>query len=201
MKIDESTPVDQLVRYRKSCGFAGGFFLTLGILTFPIGIPLILVGVHYNKQKKKAAQLADRHFCPTSPATTGSILAQYEHERKRARDEWQHFLDKNEVVREIHTKVVGVTFRNSDGSSRQKALADICPGEAVVFEYFDYHGEPAYSFTCLGKQIGNLPADLARDLYALPDTYTFVGEAYAITGGDDGTNYGCNLLITLYREK
>ena len=118
-----------------------------------------------------------------------------------AEAEWQQFLDENQLIRIIHTKVAGVTFRNSDGSSRQENLSYCISGGNVEFEHFTYQGAPAYSVSCGGLQIGNLPADLARDLYELDDSYTFVGEIDEVTGGEDGLKYGCNLRIELYRQK
>lgn len=200
MKIDANTPPDQLQKYRKSCGVAHIFWLVLGILTFPIGIPLILFGLHYKKEKRKADDLIQQYIHPNTETTHENHFERFMEQRQKSLDEWNRFLEENVVVREIHTKVAGVTFRNEDGTSRQKILADICPGEAVSFEYYEYQGAPAYSVNWCGQQIGNLPADLARDLHDLPDTYTFVGEANEITGGD-GLKYGCNLLITLYKQK
>lgn len=203
MKIDINTPQDQLLKYQKSCGTAFGWLLGIGIVTFPVGIVPIGFALYFHSRKKKAAALiAQQQFAPKiTPVAGFGIAERYAAERQAALASWDKFLEENVVVREIHTKVAGVTFRNEDGSSRQKILADICPGEAVAFEHFTYQGAPAYSVSCCGRQIGNLPADLARDLYELPDDYTFVGEVHQITGGYDGLAYGCNLLLTLYRHK
>jgi len=206
MKIEYTTPRDQLEKYQQKCGTRFWVFLILGVFTIPFGIVLIVAAFYFRGQKKKASEMI-RHQEAAAAAvqrTTYSgrdFAAEYRAKRQAELDAWDKFLEENVVVREIHTKVAGVTFRNEDGSSRQKILADICPGEAVVFEHFTYQGAPAYSVSCCGRQIGNLPADLARDLYELPDDYTFVGEVHQITGGYDGLAYGCNLLLTLYRHK
>lgn len=205
MKIEYTTPRDQLEKYQQKCSTRFWAFLILGVFTIPFGIALIVLAFHYRSQKSKAAEVIRQQdaAAATIKATTygGNFAERYAAKRQADLAAWNKFLEENVVIREIHTKVAGVTFRNGDGSSRQKILADICPGEAVVFEHFTYQGAPAYSVSYCGRQIGNLPADLARDLYELSDDYTFVGEVDEITGGYDGMAYGCNLLLTLYRHK
>lgn len=155
-------------------------------------------------QENKAQQARIAAIKARAIETASQQRAELEARQARiaaAEAEWQRFLDENQLIRIIHTKVAGVTFRNSDGSSRQENLSYCISGGNVEFEHFTYQGAPAYSVSCGGLQIGNLPADLARDLYELDDSYTFVGEIDEVTGGEDGLKYGCNLRIELYRQK
>ncbi len=198
-------PVDPRVKKYKR-----GFFwcLCLGILLSPnspfIGVPLLCGAVYfYVKKKKTIKEIAKSEEIAAAEA---AARQQAEIERQRANAaaaeaEWQQFLDENELVRTIHTKVVGVTYRNSDGSSRQENLSYCITGGNIELEHFTYRGAPAYSVSCGGLQIGNLPADLARDLYELDDSYTIVGEFDEVTGGENGLKYGCNILVHLYRRK
>ena len=208
MKIDTTTPRDQLLIAQKKSGRGFGWCLGLGVFltagTPVVGIPLLGCAVYFFMRKKKIAALIKRQ--DEDAATRAAAQQQAELEARQARlaaaeAEWQHFLDQNKLVRTIHTKVAGVTFRNSDGSSRQENLSYCIGGGPIEFEHFTYKGAPAYAVFCGGLQIGNLPADLARDLYELDDSYTFFGEIDEVTGGDDGLKYGCNLQIELYREK
>lgn len=194
-----------------------------------IGVPLLGGAIYFFVKKKKVVK--EIAAAEASAATEAAAKQQAEIEAQQARiaaikaraietasqqqaelearqariaaaeAEWQRFLDENQLIRIIHTKVAGVTFRNSDGSSRQENLSYCISGGNVEFEHFTYRGAPAYSVSCGGLQIGNLPADLARDLYELDDSYTFVGEIDEVTGGEDGLKYGCNLRIELYRQK
>ena len=207
MVADDPAPIPVDPRIKK-CKRGFWWCLGLGIFFTPnspfIGVPLLIAaGYFFVKKKKVTKEIATAE---ANAATEAVAKQQAEAEARQARiaaadAEWQRFLDQNELVRTIYTKVAGVTFRNSDGSSRQEHLSYCIGGESVVFEHFTYQGAPAYSVHCGGLQIGNLPADLARDLYELDDSYTFVGEIDEVTGGDDGLKYGCNLRIELYRQK
>ena len=208
MKINIDTPQERLLAARKKSLTAFWWFFGFGIFFLPnvpfIGVVLLGFAIHFLVRKSRISRMIKRQ--EANAATAAAVQKQSEQEARQARmaaaeAEWQHFLDENELVRTIHTKVVGVTFRNKDGSSRQELLSYCIGGETVEFEYFTYQGAPAYAVYCGGDQIGNLSADLARTLYELPDTYTFVGEISEVTGGDDGLNYGCNLSIDLYRQK
>lgn len=207
MIADDPAPVPVDPRIKK-CKRGFWWCLGLGIFFTPnspfIGVPLLGGAVYFFIRKKKIAAMIKRQ--DTDAATRAAAQQQAELEARQARAaaaeaEWQLFLDQNKLVRTIHTKVAGVTFRNSDGSSRQENLSYCISGGPVEFEHFTYQGAPAYAVFCGGLQIGNLPADLARDLYELDDSYTFIGDIDEVTGGDDGLKYGCNLQIELYRQK
>lgn len=192
----------------KRCKTAFWVCLVLGIFFLPnvayLGVPLLAGAVYFFIRKKKITNAVKQQEADAATEVVAKQRADQEARQARiaaADAEWQRFLDENELVRTIHTKVAGVTFRNSDGSSRQENLSYCISGGNVEFEHFTYQGAPAYSVSCGGLQIGNLPADLSRDLYELDDSYTFVGEIDEVTGGEYGLKYGCNLRIELYRHK
>ncbi len=101
----------------------------------------------------------------------------------------------------IHTKVVGVTFDNDDGTSRQDIIAMLGENEALKLEPYKYEGEPAIGVyeTRRHMQVGNLKKELAKTLYSTVTNnliqFTLVRE---ITGGENET-LGCNILI-IYKE-
>ena len=212
MKIELSTPPENLKKIAKWCGIAGWFLLLYGFGGVAsgsvVGLFIMCFAVWLLRQRKKARKTLTQQAAAETEimlqrSTYGNrdFVAEYHAQCQAAREALEEFLEKNELVRTIRTKVVGVTHQNSDGSSRQKHLAECIDGASVELRYFTYKGAPAYSVHCCGDQIGNLPADLARDLYELPDTYTLVGEIDEVTGGEDGLKYGCNLRIDIYREK
>ncbi len=108
-----------------------------------------------------------------------------------------------EIEQDFHTKVVGVTFKNSDGSKRQDIIKKCKVGDDIIFkpvptkEYPDAIGV----FTTTGKQLGHVNADLALELKEkYPMNFMKVTIAN-ITGGVNGENYGCNLYVIIYKKQ
>lgn len=105
----------------------------------------------------------------------------------------------SELLKNITVRIVGVSFNNDDGSSRQEILSTISDGEALLLEYFEYENEPAYAVkTALGEQIGNLPKGLSADIYRRFKDCYFSAQVNHMTGGDDGMKYGCVIDIDIY---
>lgn len=103
------------------------------------------------------------------------------------------------LLRSINVRVVGVSFKNNDGTSRQQILSELSVGEAMCLEFFEYENEPAYAVTdVLGNQIGNLPKDLSADIYRKYRDCYFSVLIDDITGGVDGLKYGCIISIDIY---
>lgn len=116
-------------------------------------------------------------------------------------EELQNFLSSHTLVDQIHTKVVGVTFNNNDGTSRQDILASCSGGEEISLQYFDYRGTPAYAVFSRYGQIGNLSKETAKLIDAKYDGCTVHGTITARTGGYGDFPFGCNILLEIYREK
>lgn len=113
----------------------------------------------------------------------------------------QEFLSTHTEVREIRTKVAGVTFKNDDGSSRQETLALCKEGHAIQLLPFRYKGDPAYRVITQYGQIGNLSADDAALLDEFYQGHVIIGNISKITGGTNGHYYGCNIILRIYQEK
>lgn len=103
------------------------------------------------------------------------------------------------IVRDFHTKVVGVTFDNDNGTSRQEIIKNCKEGDDIILkpvptpEYPDAIGV----FNAKGQQLGHINADLAAELKEEYGTNPMSVTISNITGGD-GKNYGCNLHIVIY---
>lgn len=103
------------------------------------------------------------------------------------------------IIRDINTKVVGVTFGNDDGTSRQAIIKGCKAGEDIILkpvptpEYPDAVGV----FNTRGEQLGHINADLAAELKEKYGTNPMSVTINNITGGGD-KNYGCNLHIIIY---
>ncbi len=113
-----------------------------------------------------------------------------------------------DVVKTYQTKVVGVSFKNDNGTSRQGFLEYAYPGEALAFKEFDYLGDPAYAvFTKHGEEIGRIKKDLAADIHDVIEVdareLIMYGKIKDITGGEEEgkDNYGCNITVYLLARK
>ena len=122
---------------------------------------------------------------------------------KEVKEETPSFDSSNaEIERDFYTKVVGVTFKNKDGSDRQKILSKCKNGDDIIFkptpskEYPDAIGV----FTPDGKQLGNVNAELALELKNKYPMHFMKVKVANITGGTDGLSYGCNLHIVIYKK-
>lgn len=100
----------------------------------------------------------------------------------------------------FHTKVVGVTHRNEDGSNRQKIIRNCRPGEQLELIHdknnrFDLNAMKVCRKN--GQQVGFLNAELAEEVVAsLAQGYRYIAFVSNITGG--GKRYwGMNLRITV----
>lgn len=118
----------------------------------------------------------------------------------------QEFYDSHELLKSFITKVVGVSYPNDDGSSRQEILSSCLPGEPVWLSWHTFNGAPACAVMSDYGQIGYLKADLAADLHAdyvawdVNNIIVFSSTISDITGGEKGLSYGCNIRIDIYKD-
>ena len=108
-----------------------------------------------------------------------------------------------QIERDFHTKVVGVSFNNKDGSSRQDIIKSCRSGEEIYLkptpskEFPDAIGV----FTKAGKQLGFVNADLAKDLKEKYPTNPMSCAISDIHGGEDDKKLGVNLHIVIYKKQ
>lgn len=71
------------------------------------------------------------------------------------------------------TNVVGVTFDNEDGTSRQRILKDYyvsgVKGSALDLEEYEYNGRPAVRVLLDGQCVGNIPKNRVGELLPIMD--------------------------------
>lgn len=96
----------------------------------------------------------------------------------------------------IRTKVVGVTYNNEDGTNRQDILAAMTGLEHLTIEKYSYNGEPAAYVKWDNKTLGNLSAELAKDLARKYPDADYTAELLELTGGN-GNTIGCNIEISI----
>ena len=103
------------------------------------------------------------------------------------------------LIKKMTVKVVGVSFNNADGTSRQKYISKLHVGDPILLKYYKYKNEPAYAVTTASKkQIGNISKDLANTLFKNYNNCYFVSKVNEVIGGKDGNYYGCIISISIY---
>lgn len=96
------------------------------------------------------------------------------------------------IAETIRTKIVGVTFDNEDGENRQDILSRMDGSEEITVEKYTYNGEPAAYVKWGNKILGNLSAELAKDLARKYPKARYAAEILDISGGgitDKGLQY------------
>lgn len=107
----------------------------------------------------------------------------------------------NERIAEtIRTKLVGVTYNNEDGENRQDILSNMTGDEEVEVEKYIFNGEPAAYVKCGNKVLGNLAAELAKDLAEKYPDARYTAEILEISGGGVHT-FGCNVELDVIVEE
>lgn len=108
----------------------------------------------------------------------------------------------NDKLKTIDAKVVGITFKNDDGTDRQEILSYVCTGDPVAIEYYEFRGDPAYSVnTEDGDQIGNLSKELAADIHAKYGDCAFDAHISDMYDFDDGAKTRCRVSIDIYESE
>ncbi len=105
----------------------------------------------------------------------------------------------------MHTKIVGVTRKNDDGTDRQNLIADLSEGDQLTFEreYENEHDENAIAvYDCSGQQLGYLKSSVAEDVAPILDSGgKITGFVTEVTGGMGDESYGCNIRIEVFQNK
>jgi len=114
--------------------------------------------------------------------------------------------DMERLTSSLYSKVVGVTFKNDDGSSRQNNIKKyVKEGNELYVKGYNYKGKSAVAILAkenkMNTQIGNLSAELVKDLSYLPADTEFMIIAKNITGGTtDKKTVGVNIEILSSRR-
>jgi hypothetical protein len=106
-------------------------------------------------------------------------------------------------VQSFYTKIAGVSYKNDDGSSRQKYLSKCNVREPLklVREFNKYDTNAVNVLTRNGKQLGYLSKDVAKEIAPLLDKGKRVDcEISDLTGGGllFKRTRGCNIKITIW---
>lgn len=100
------------------------------------------------------------------------------------------------------TNIVGTSFNNEDGSSRQSHISELKKYDILLIHRYDFEGSPAYGvFTVEGKQIGGLKQEVANEIATEYSNYKASGEVEYISDGDDGKPSSVIIDVMLYRDE
>lgn len=84
--------------------------------------------------------------------------------------------------------------------NRQEAISSMVPGDTLSLQHYTYNGDPAYIVVIdrNNTDIGNLSANLAKDIYKKYRDCTIEISDWNVTGGDKDKKYGCNIELTIF---
>lgn len=168
----------QIILYGVAALFAVSGIVALpgGNITGGIGCLVIAAVCAFFGKRSGAAPQEKKAAAPKSAAASGSRIAET-----------------------IRTKVVGVTFQNDDGESRQDILSRMTGDEEIEIEKTTYNGEPAAYVKWGNKILGYLSAELAKDLAARYPNARYTAEILEISGGVQ--TLGCNIELDVVVEE
>src|SRR4051794_1684691 len=102
-------------------------------------------------------------------------------------------------MKHFHSKIVGVTKKNDDGSNRQKLLPGCRPAMVLTLDHEEGNRFDPNAVRVLrpdGKQLGYLSAELAEEVVKKSKTgFRYQCFAKDLTGGGEGESYGMNILL------
>lgn len=107
------------------------------------------------------------------------------------------------VLREIHTKVVGVTKKNDEGERIQELLEGFelsaYEGMPILLEHdvCNEYDDNAIKVILHCSHIGYLNRELAAEIVDAVDEGCVEAELSEITGGEGDKSYGCNILLRI----
>lgn len=166
--------------------------IVLLVIFYPIGICVWIYRVwKKNKLKRDAAAAA---------------VARREAKEREDAARLEAWRAERAARETLKFKVVGVTFKNEDGKSRQTLLRKLHFGDApfnsddgvdITIERGAYQGEPAFSVFAEGHQVGNISKDDVPFFVRRWSDFVGVTSAEVYGGGtdDDGhsINYGMKI--------
>ena len=99
----------------------------------------------------------------------------------------------------LHTKLVGVTHNNSDGSSRQSIIAQMNINSRIFLKRDCgniYDPNAILVVDAMDRQLGFISKELAAELAPKMDAgQKFTVSIVTLTGGDNGYTRGVNIII------
>jgi hypothetical protein len=102
-------------------------------------------------------------------------------------------------VRHFHTKIVGVTHQNSDGTDRQNVIRRCGLFENLALDHEEHNPHDSNAVRVCrinGQQLGYLNSGLAAEIVEKSESgYHFAVFIKDLTGGRNGQSVGVNLLI------
>lgn len=158
-----------------------------GVFWAMVGSGLIAYGIHRNKQRQSQAQqqtvIVNNYTAPQEPKMTLAEISEQKRRemelKKLAAEQETEKLPQQPSVPKLSVvtggdgfSVAGVTFKNDDGTSRQKILRGLCDGEDFIsvpvrLEPYDYKGEDAVRVLTSEGCVGNIKRDDVQEVLEL----------------------------------
>lgn len=183
-----------------------------------LGFSLVYMGFHFRKQYYQAqnAMTATKAAEREAHARELSLLEQQlevervELEQLKAQvkqefgENFSSISSKTErsSSRLMYYPVSGVTFKNEDGSSRQKILRSLCEGDEVgisdvSFEEYKYNGAPAIHVYTVAGCVGNIRKTSVTEFlqYLDNDDYQAYLQIESFENDDEITIYRADVVV------
>lgn len=184
-------------------------FITL-LVIYPIGIFYFIYWLMVKSDERKAKKIKPRvSYVPKAlDDDQDDVDKEYEEADDEDKDDDDdddddEDYDDDEDDTSVFFKVVGVTFNNDDGTSRQENLKQLryvrkAERKAEIVPY-DYNGKLAYYVLMNGKCVGNVPKELTHKMAGYLENKTnLTARIYGGNKRKDGiSNYGANIVIVL----
>ena len=165
-----------------------------------IAFTAIAIAIYFAYRYKFRFKKCNFKWRKKKPSTIDEVIQKENGREITTLQELSEFCKKHYLDRSFITSVVGVTFDNDDGSSRQEILAQCLPGDPVAFYWHDFNGEPACAIITDYGQIGYLRASLAAHLdIECGDDCFLMGKISDILGGYEDMSYGCTIMVEIWR--
>lgn len=106
------------------------------------------------------------------------------------------------MIKDIYIKVVGVSFPNPDGSSRQEVIAQIKPSDFIELrrEHNNPYDSNAIAVYFENQQVGYVGKEDAKFLSVLWDAGSVLSAIASEVGSFEGRNY-IHLLVSEVGEE
>ena len=164
----------------------------LAFIVVVLLLAFIILCIKYKAPKQEKPK-AVKQSAPAKPDKKSKV------DVDEAKRKWE------EKHAQFETRVAGVTFRNDDGTSRQKYLKQAYNSDDVFdvdLESYEYEGKPAIRVLLEGNCVGNIPANNVDEVLEYMKCLTDV-DIYPDCFTDEETGkdvYRADLVITYKKD-
>lgn len=183
--------------------------IVLLVIFYPVGICVLIYRLWKKGKLKQEAEEAQRTAAEERERRAAADRERREREEAEKQARVQAAVEADRELRRLYDdytfKVVGVTFKNANGRTRQGILRKLKFGDEpfnkddvnITVEKGEYEGEPAFSVYAEGLQVGNIGRDDIPFILSRWERFIGVIEFDVSGGGRDEGGYSRNYGMTV----